>query len=78
MSYIYYNPNPDNKSVGDCTVRALTILFNNFSNGLQQQRLDPRQAAFSKGQELLDSGKITQDQYNQILNLANNIRRFMN
>lgn len=28
MSYVYYNPNPDNKSVGDCTVRALTILFN--------------------------------------------------
>lgn len=26
--YIYYNPNPSNKSVGDCVVRALTILFN--------------------------------------------------
>lgn len=52
--------------------------FNNFRNGLQQQGLDPRQAACSKGQELLDSGKITQDQYNQILNLAKNIRGFMN
>lgn len=52
--------------------------FNNFRNGLQQQGLDPRQAAYSKGQELLDSGKITQDQYNQILNLAKNIRGFMN
>lgn len=28
MSYVYYNPNPYNKSVGDCVVRALTILFN--------------------------------------------------
>ena len=28
MSYIHYNPNPANKSVGDCVVRALTILFN--------------------------------------------------
>ena len=53
-------------------------LLNNFSNGLPQQGFDPRQAAFSKGQELLDSGKITQNQYNQILNLANNIRLFMN
>lgn len=30
MSYVYYNPNPDNKSVGDCTVRALTILFDDI------------------------------------------------
>ena len=27
MSYIHYNPNPANKSVGDCVVRALTILL---------------------------------------------------
>lgn len=27
MSYIHYNPNPDGKVVGDCVVRALTILF---------------------------------------------------
>lgn len=25
--FIYYNPNPAKKSVGDCVVRALTILF---------------------------------------------------
>ena len=24
MSYVYYNPNPTRKSVGDCTVRALS------------------------------------------------------
>ena len=28
MSYIYYNPNPDRKSVGDCVVRALSKAFN--------------------------------------------------
>lgn len=28
MGYIQYNPNPDKKIVGDCVVRALTILFN--------------------------------------------------
>ena len=22
MSYVYFNPNPDSKNVGDCTVRA--------------------------------------------------------
>ena len=26
--YIHYNPNPHGKSVGDCVVRALTILLN--------------------------------------------------
>ena len=25
MSYAYYNPNPTNKSVGDCPVRALSM-----------------------------------------------------
>ena len=25
--YIYYNPNPEKKHVGDCVVRALTVLF---------------------------------------------------
>lgn len=27
MGYVYYNPNPAGKSVGDCTVRAITKLF---------------------------------------------------
>lgn len=26
MSYIYINPNPSNKSVGDCVVRAISII----------------------------------------------------
>ena len=32
MSYIHYNPNPSGKVVGDCVVRALTILFNDSWN----------------------------------------------
>ena len=24
MNYVYYNPNPTGKNVGDCTVRAIT------------------------------------------------------
>lgn len=28
MSFIYYNPNPAERSVGDCVVRALSIVFN--------------------------------------------------
>lgn len=27
MSFKYYNPNPDGKHVGDCVIRALTLLF---------------------------------------------------
>lgn len=25
MSYVFYNPNPDGKMVGDCVIRALTL-----------------------------------------------------
>ena len=28
MGFIHYNPNPDGKYVGDCIIRALTILLN--------------------------------------------------
>lgn len=28
MKWIYYNPNPENKNVGDCTVRAISKLLN--------------------------------------------------
>lgn len=28
MAYEYYNPNPDNKRVGDCVIRAITKLLN--------------------------------------------------
>ena len=28
MGYVYYNPNPGNKFVGDCVVRALSIVLN--------------------------------------------------
>jgi hypothetical protein len=28
MSYIYFNPNPENKNVGDCVVRALCVVLN--------------------------------------------------
>lgn len=28
MSYIYYNPNPENKFVGDCVIRALSKILN--------------------------------------------------
>lgn len=27
MGYVYYNPNPEKKIVGDCVVRALTVMF---------------------------------------------------
>ena len=27
MSYVHFNPNPAKKSVGDCVVRALCVLF---------------------------------------------------
>lgn len=27
MSFVYYNPNPEKKTVGDCVIRGLTILL---------------------------------------------------
>ena len=51
--------------------------FSPFKSNVEQQGSDPKQAAYLKGQELLDSGKITQDQYNQILNMAKMIRGFI-
>lgn len=27
MEFIYYNPNPKKKSVGDCTIRAISLLL---------------------------------------------------
>lgn len=51
--------------------------FSSFKSNVEQQGSDPKQAAYLKGQELLDSGKITQDQYNQVLNMAKMIRGFI-
>lgn len=51
--------------------------FSLFKSNVEQQGSDPKQAAYTKGQELLDSGKITQDQYNQVLNMAKMIRGFI-
>lgn len=27
MAFLYYNPNPSRKSVGDCVIRALCVIF---------------------------------------------------
>lgn len=51
--------------------------FSSFKSNVEQLGSDPKQAAYLKGQELLDSGKITQDQYNQFLNMAKMIRGFI-
>lgn len=48
--------------------------FNNFSQNVQQQGIDPKQTAYNKAQQMLDSGAISQDQYNQILSMAGMIR----
>ena len=51
--------------------------FTQFSQNVQQQGTDPKTAAYNKAQQMLDSGQITQDQYNQILNMAGMIRGFI-
>ena len=51
--------------------------FNNFSQNVQQQGIDPKQTAYNKAQQMLDSGAISQDQYNQILSMAGMIRGFI-
>lgn len=45
--------------------------FNQFKNNFQG---DPRQ----KVQELLNSGQMTQDQFNQLYQMANQFKQFMN
>lgn len=27
MAFVYFNPNPNGKSVGDCTIRAISLLM---------------------------------------------------
>ena len=44
--------------------------LNQFQQGLPQQGFDPKQAALSQAQELLNSGKMTQQQYNTIMQFA--------
>ena len=34
MSFKYYNPNPDGKHVGDCVIRALTLLLDDTWDGI--------------------------------------------
>lgn len=34
MAYVHYNPNPYGKSVGDCVVRALTLLLDDTWNNV--------------------------------------------
>ena len=50
--------------------------FNQFRQNIQQNGLNPQQQVYTKAQQMMDSGKMTQDQYNQILNTAGMIRRF--
>lgn len=49
--------------------------FNSFRQQMEQTGSDPRQRANMQAQSMLDSGKINQDQYNQILNMAGTIRQ---
>ena len=51
--------------------------FGQFKNNLQQNGINPQQQALGQAQQMLDSGKMSQDQYNQILNMAQTIRGFM-
>ena len=43
--------------------------INNFQQGLPQG-MDPKQQALSDAQRMLNSGQMTQEQYNNVLQLA--------
>ena len=44
--------------------------LNAFQQGLPQNGFNPKQQALSQAQQMLNSGKMTQEQYNNILQLA--------
>ena len=44
--------------------------LNNFQQGLPQNGFDPKQQALMQAQQMLNSGQMTQQQYNNVLQLA--------
>lgn len=49
--------------------------FKTFRQNFDQSRLNPQDQAYQQAQQLMDSNKMSQDQYNQILNIAGTIRQ---
>lgn len=43
---------------------------NQFQQGLPQSGFDPKQQALMQAQQMLNSGKMSQQQYNNVLQLA--------
>ena len=50
--------------------------FRPFRQNIEQNGFNPQQQAYQQAQQLMDANKMSQDQYNQILNIAGTIRRF--
>ena len=44
--------------------------LNNFQQGLPQNGFDPKQQALMQAQQMLNSGQMSQQQYNNVLQLA--------
>ena len=44
--------------------------INQFQQGLPQSGFDPKQQALMQAQQMLNSGKMSQQQYNNVLQLA--------
>ena len=44
--------------------------FNQFQQNLPQSGFDPKQQALMQAQQMLNSGQMSQQQYNQILQIA--------
>ena len=49
--------------------------LNNFQQGLPQSGFDPKQQALMQAQQMLNSGQMSQQQYNNVLQLAGMISR---
>lgn len=59
-----------NQSVLPNNMRSILSQFQNFKNTF---RGDPRQQV----QQMLNSGQISQDQYNKAVKMANELQRFL-
>lgn len=76
--YVFYNPNPRGIKVGDCVIRAIAkvlkmpwdkVYAEMMLIKVQNKNVSPKE----KVQELLNSGQMSQQDFNTLREIANQI-----
>ena len=80
----YYNPNPDGSDNNDCVIRALTKILNKSWEDVYWELAElgflmHDMPSVNKVWDecLLASGRMTQEQFNQLSNMAQQFQGFM-